>query len=421
MLLVPTTTYRADDFVAAAEKVGVELVLGTDRCHVLEELGAVTHSRDNVQLEFLDPEESAARIARYAERKPLDGILAADDATTVIAALASEALGLPHNPVDAAGSTRDKLEMRRRFETAGVRQARFREIPVSADPATVPVDFPCVLKPRMLSASRGVIRADDRDSFVAAFRRVTRLLADPEVKGRGGERAKSLLVESYVPGVEVALEGVLTGGRLDPLALFDKPDPLEGPYFEETLYVTPSRLSAAVQRDIVEETQKAARALGLREGPVHAELRVNDHGAWVLEVAARSIGGLCSRTLRFGAGMSLEEVLLRHALWRAGKAAAPHERRETRAAGVMMLPIPKSGVFRGVGGVEEARAVPNVEEITITAVEGRDLIALPEGSSYLGFAFARADTPEEVERALREAHAKLDIRIAASLVKVEEP
>jgi biotin carboxylase len=263
-----------------------------------------------------------------------------------------------------------------------------------------------VLKPTILAASRGVIRADDEAGFVAAFRRIEAILRTPEVAAHGAE-AEQVLVEGFIPGREVALEGLLVDGELTVLALFDKPDPLDGPFFEETLYVTPSRLPAAEQEAIRHVTGWAAVALGLREGPVHAELRVNAAGPWVIELAARSIGGLCSRTLRFGTGMSLEEVILRHAL---GIELDSLER-ERQPAGVMMLPIPRGGVLQAVHGQEAAERVPGIEAVTITAHRGQELVPLPEGSRYLGFVFARAETPETVEAALREAHRRLSFDI----------
>jgi biotin carboxylase len=268
------------------------------------------------------------------------------------------------------------------------------------------VAFPCVLKPLTLSASRGVIRANTPDQFMAAVRRIGALLQREDVSV-SGDAADFLLAEAYIPGLEVALEGLLMDGRLHALALFDKPDPLEGPFFEETLYVTPSRLPADVQARITDVTASACAALGLREGPVHAELRVNSDGAWILEVAPRSIGGLCSRTLRFGTGMTLEELILRHAL---GWPIASLER-ERRPAGVMMIPIPRAGRLGDVSGQADAAAVPGVEEIAITAHEGQELVPLPEGWQYLGFIFARADTADAVEAALRAAHARLRVRI----------
>ena len=262
--------------------------------------------------------------------------------------------------------------------------------------------YPCVLKPTVLAGSRGVIRADDPVSFVAAFRRIAAILRAPETSGLG-EGATEVLVEDFIPGREVALEGLLVGSELHVLALFDKPDPLDGPYFEETIYVTPSRLPADVQAAISAEARWAARALGLTEGPIHAELRVNGDGPWVVEVAARTIGGLCSRTLRFGAGLSLEELVIRHAL---GIELDSLER-ERRPAGVMMIPIPRGGVLRAVRGREDALAVPGIEDVTISAHVGQELVPLPEGSRYLGFILARADSPEEVEAALRVAHERL--------------
>ena len=420
LLLMPTTTYRADDFVAAADKMGVEIVFGSDRCHVLEGQGAVTFSRESLALDFLDPDAAAQAISDFASRKPIDGVVAVDDATTVIAALAAQKLGMRHNPPDAAAASRDKLRLRERFAKGGVRQARFRDFPVTASPADAAREaatnprFPCVLKPRMLSASRGVIRANDETEFAAAFARIARILADPELKARSGEASATILVESFVPGPEVALEGLLTNGELEVLALFDKPDPLDGPFFEETYYVTPSRHPLALQQAIIAETAKATTALGITEGPVHAELRLATSGPHVLEIAARSIGGLCARTLRFGTGMSLEEVVVRHAVRKPGWPAATAAADKT-PAGVLMIPITHTGVFRGVEGLDDARAVPGIAEITITAIEGRELHALPEGNSYLGFMFARAATPEAVESALRAAHAKLRVSIAAGL------
>jgi biotin carboxylase len=306
-------------------------------------------------------------------------------------------------------AARDKYQMRHCLAAAGVPIPRFRRIALKDDPflAARGVDFPCVLKPLALSASRGVIRANNVDQFMAAFRRIAALLARDDLEVRG-DAARFLLAEQYVPGLEVALEGLLVGGTLHTLALFDKPDPLEGPFFEETIYVTPSRLPATVQETIRATSAAACAALGLTEGPVHAELRLNDEGPWVLEVAARSIGGLCSRTLRFGTGMTLEEIILRHAL---GWPIASLER-ERRAAGVMMIPIPRGGRLDGVQGLEDARAVPHVEDVVISAHVGQTLVPLPEGWQYLGFIFARGDDPATVEDALRRAHGRLRFQIA---------
>jgi biotin carboxylase len=299
--------------------------------------------------------------------------------------------------------------MRQCLAAAGVPVPRFRRIALDEPPlrASRGVEYPCVLKPLALSASRGVIRANNADQFIAAFQRIQALLQRDDVSV-AGDAARYLLAEQYVPGLEVALEGLLTKGDLHTLALFDKPDPLEGPFFEETIYVTPSRLPATVQDAIRKASAAACSALGLTEGPVHAELRLNDDGPWVLEVAARSIGGLCSRTLRFGTGLTLEEIILRHALnWPIASLE-----REQRAAGVMMIPIPRAGRLDGVRGVDDAKAVRHVDDVVISAHAGQTLVPLPEGWQYLGFIFARADAPADVEDALRIAHAQLRFDIA---------
>ena len=405
LLLLPTTTYRTEDFIDAARTLGVDLVCASEKPSTFE-----AHAPDHLlTLDFTDPDGAATRVAELSARRPLRAVVGVDDLTTVAAAAIAERLGLRTNAVAAVTAARDKFQMRQCLAAAGVPIPRFRRLALKDDPflAARGVKFPCVLKPLALSASRGVIRANNVDHFIAAFRRIAALLARDDV-AVSGDAAQFLLAEEYIPGLEVALEGLLVGGTLHTLALFDKPDPLEGPFFEETIYVTPSRLPAAVQQAIERVAASACTALGLVEGPVHAELRVNDAGPWVLEVAARSIGGLCSRTLRFGTGMTLEEIILRHALGRPIETLV----RERRPAGVMMIPIPRAGRLQAVRGKESAESVAGVEDVTLTAHVGQELVPLPEGWQYLGFIFARADTPDAVEAALRDAHARLKFDIA---------
>jgi len=404
LLLIPTTTYRTEDFVEAAQTLDVDLVIASDRPNVM----AGEFPDHLLTLPFGDPVAAAREIRGYAERRPLDAVVPVDDATTVVASAIGEALGLRVNPLAAAQATRNKLVMRERLARAGVPSPPFAAVAVAEDPraAAARMTYPCVLKPLVLSASRGVIRADDAAQFVAAFERIQGILRAADV-AELGEGTDTILVEGFVPGREVALEGLLEAGVLRTLALFDKPDPLDGPFFEETIYVTPSRLPAAVQARVAETTAAAARALGLSDGAVHAELRLrpgaDGPAPVVLEIAARSIGGLCGRTLRFGTGMSLEELILRRALGRA----VPSFERERAAAAVMMIPIPGGGVLEEVRGLDEARAVPQIEDVTISIPKGQQIVPLPEGSRYLGFIFSRAAAPAEAEAALREAHRRL--------------
>jgi len=405
LLLLPTATYRAPDFLAAAAALGAEVVVGSEQAQTLA--GAMGDRALTVPLD--DPEAAVEAIAALAGRRPLDAVVAVDDQGVLVAALASGRLGLPHNPPEAVARTRDKAAMRAALARPtgtgrAARQPDYRVVAAGADVAVLAaeVGFPCVVKPVSLSASRGVIRADDPGAAVAAAERVRAILADA-----GQPVGEPVLVEQYIPGDEVAVEALLRGGILDVLAIFDKPDPLVGPYFEETLYVTPSRLPDAVQARLSEAVAGAAAAMGLQEGPIHAELRIDPDGEpWILELAARSIGGLCSRALRFGTGMSLEEVILRHALGLPVDA-----QREQAAAGVMMLPIPAAGTLREVKGQDGARAVAGITGLEISIRPGRPVRPLPEGDRYLGFLFARAASPEAVESALRAAHAHLEVVI----------
>ncbi len=400
LLLIPTTTYRTEAFMEAAHRLGVDVVVASDRRNVLQDKvpdGLLT-------IDFMKPDVAALEVAEFARPHPIDGVVPVDDLTTVAGAAIAEALGLPSNSVESAKAALNKSVMRKLLTQAGVPSPRYWLFSLDDDPALVAdtVPYPVVLKPTILAGSRGVIRADDPAQFVNAFRRIGTILRTPEVVAMG-EGARQILVEEFVPGTEVALEGLLVKGDLQVLALFDKPDPLDGPFFEETIYVTPSRLPATTQAAIADCTAAAAQALGLREGPVHAELRVNEHGPWIVEVAARSIGGLCSRTLRFGTGMSLEELIIRHAMG----VEIVSMQRDRKPAGVMMIPIPQSGILQEVRGREEAERVPGIEEIKITIPIGQEVVPLPEGMKYLGFIFARDETPERVEAALRAAHRRL--------------
>ena len=426
LLLLPTRTYRATDFLEAALKLSVEVVVASEEAATTADVSP----RHTLVLDFSSPTAATQTIVEFAETHPIAAIVGVDDDTTLLATTASEALGLPHNPVDSAKATRNKYLLRHTLSTNGVSVPAYQRFSIEDDPTEIAaklgtdtqVDFPCIIKPLSLSASRGVIRANTPAEFIEAFHRTTKLLRtlqESTVEARHHDEcnrvisedpsAQYLLVEDYIPGIEVALEGILLDSELKTLALFDKPDPLEGPFFEETLYVTPSRLSMEVQGALHRATAEAAHALGLRHGPIHAELRYNDKGAHLIEIAARTIGGLCARTLRFGTGMSLEELVIRHAIGQR----VEELQREQQAAGVMMIPVPKSGILGEVRGKTAAHRVDGIVEVSITIPIGGEVVPLPEGARYLGFIFARAETPESVETALREAHRQLEFVILA--------
>ena len=393
LLIAATTGYQTRSFAEAARSLGVDVTLATDRCHILEDPW-----RDNaIAIKFESPDESAKLLADAVRDQGIDGIAAVADKPTVIAALTAEKLGLPWHPPEAAAACRDKHRMRHLFESAG--------LPVPAnqfvsDPTTTETSYPCVLKPLSLSASRGVIRANNRAELIEAFQRIRKICGD-----------EFLQLEDYIPGREYAVEGLMTHGELQILAVFDKPDPLEGPYFEETLYVTPSREMGSFVQALIDTTKRAAKALGLHHGPIHAELRANETGIYPLEIAARSIGGLCARVLKFKPGISLEQLLVLHAIMQTPPALEPF----AASSGVMMIPIPRAGIFESVEGLAEAKAVPGIDDVVITAKQGERLIPLPEGTGYPGFVFSSGETPEFVENALRLAHARLRFHIAVTL------
>ncbi len=406
LLLLPTTTYRTKAYIDAALKLGVDVVAASEISSSLQN----QNSENLLTLSFFEPEKAAKEAADFDRQYPVDAVIPVDEDTAVISGFVADALGLKQNGARAVEIAKNKYLMRETLQQANVRVPKFWHFTLNDDPREIAaqVEYPCVVKPVFLSTSRGVMRVDNEEALVGAIHRLENILQLPHIAKRGGAAKRDILVESFVPGVEVAVEGLLTDGGLRVLAIFDKPDPLDGPFFEETIYVTPSRLAEDVQKEIIETTQAATRAMGLQKGAIHAELRVNEEGAWVIEVAARAIGGLCSRTLRFGEEqISLEELILRHAL---GEDVSQIER-EREAAAVMMIPIPRAGLLREIFGVEAAKQVAYIEDVMITAHLTQELLPPPEGASYLGFIFSRAATPEDAEGALREAHAKLEFVI----------
>lgn len=420
LLIATTTGYQIRSFGEAASRLGVRLVFASDRCDQLED----PWWDQAVPVRFHDSVRSVGAVVAAFDGGRPDGILAVGDRPAVLAAAVAGAFGLAGNPPEAAVRSRNKLASRRAMRAAGLAVPWFEPVSIYASAIELArrVPYPAVVKPLALSGSRGVMRVNDAPEFVSAFERLRRLLRASDVQVERDAAHEMAMVESFIPGREFAVEALLDHGTLRVLAIFDKPDPLDGPFFEETIYVTPARATGDVQQRIADAVAAAVAALGLRHGPVHAECRVDGSTVYVLEVAARPIGGLCSRALRFqrssaagsleGSGggdvdVSLEELLLRHAIGEDVSGCV----REPDASGVMMIPIPQRGVYRRVAGIEQARSIAGIEDVQITAKPDVTLVPLPEGKSYLGFIFARATDPGAVERALREAHGKLRFTI----------
>jgi len=413
LILSTTTGYQLRSFGDAAARIGIDLMFATDRCHQLDD----PWRDEAIAVRFHEEDASLLAILEAAQLRPIDGVIPVGDRPVVLAARAARALRLRGNSREAAAASANKKLAHVRFADAGLPVPWFFEAPPDPDVAgDSRVRFPCVIKPLGLSGSRGVMRADTPEQLRGAIARLKKLLSRRDVRVLRSGLEDSMLVEGFIDGRELAIEGMMSDGTLRAFAIFDKPEPLDGPFFEETIYVTPPDLPREQQRAIVSQVQRAARALGLTTGPVHAECRVGAAGIFVLEIAARPIGGLCSKVLRFSRKgerepVPLEEVLLRHAI---GEDIEEYTREPT-AAGVMMIPIPKRGMLRRVDGIESARKTPHVDELHITAKIDQLLEPLPEGASYLGFIFARAPERDAVVQALKEAHAKLRFEIASPL------
>ncbi len=410
LLLLPTTGYRNQDFLAAAEKLGVQIVAAANYCHQLAPSWGLAPI---MALHFDRPEQAADTAVREIGGN-LDAVLAVDDSGVELAALLAERLGLPGNPAHAVRRVRDKLAFRRLLRERDFLCPGFHHLPTDDDPRTLLAElkFPVVVKARRLSGSRGVIRANDSAELARAVHWVRAIQA----RADRDARALGLIIEDFIPGRELALEGTLDRGELTTLALFDKPDPLDGPYFEETLYVTPSRLPEALQNRIHADVGRVCRVAGLAIGPVHAEVRVNDQGIWILEIAARSIGGLCGRVLTHSLGMSLEELILRQVV---SEPYAPVGAGD--AAGVMMIPIPRRGIYHGLEGLAAAQSTAGVTGVSMTAEPGQIVAPPPDGASYLGFIFSRAASPAAAEAALRSAHRELRFDIRAEYPAARAP
>ncbi|MDH3591722.1 MAG: ATP-grasp domain-containing protein [Planctomycetota bacterium] len=424
MVLVPTTTYRSSDYLAAAESAGVRLVVGCERKQALQD-----HAPGGTcVVPWADPERARAAVTRFHERFPLSGVVGADDETVEAAAAVADAFGWPAPSPKAVAVARDKAALRRVLTESGRRQPEFRTIErrvclrdrSTGRAAQAPAwsHWPAILKPRTLAASRGVMRVDDGRALDLARARLFAMLADHEAVPDRRSIRDSALLEAFVPGNEVAFEGLLQAGRLHPLATFDKPHPLNGPTFAETLYTTPSVAEDETLRGVEAEVVACCAAIGLTEGPVHAELRLAQNGPVLLELAPRTLGGLCPRVLSFGSGISLETLVLRHA------AGLPIEASDLRGRGggaVFMIPVVRGGTLERVRGIERAAAEPGIGGVDITARPGDVLVPLPEGNRYVGFVWARADTATTARRIVERALSRLTVVVRDGDALAEVP
>ena len=402
LIIAPHGSYRTMAYIKAAESMAVNTLIASEGKHSI-----VSAYAQGIHISFANPSAAFVELVSACKQHNVTAIIATDDVSTELATHLAEHFSFPHNPIDAVVKTRRKDLARECLHNNGLKIPQYEVIDLLIDLESykLPIAFPVVLKPTSMSASKGVIRANNTDEFRAAFIRTKKII---ELARTHDESIPAnILVESFIEGREYALEGLLVNGELDVLAIFDKPDPLDGPYFEETYYITPTNLDLGQQQALTETVANACAAYGLSEGPVHAECRINDDGVYIIEVAARTIGGLCSNLLQFGTGQTLEQIVLSHAIGKPVKL----ERNEG-AAGVLMIPITQAGVLKRIEGVLEAQNIEHIDSVQIQVRDGYEIVPLPEGASYLGFMFASAGNTQLVEQALREAHSKLNIVVA---------
>ena len=407
LLIAQPNSYRIAPYIKAAQNMGLEVMIASAGQHSL-----ITEVHAGIHINLNDIPTSLKTILDEATKKPFAGILGSDDSTVELAAAVAAELGLSHNPPEAARISQRKDLARAELSLSGAAVPIHCLIDLSKtiDNQMAGLPWPCVIKPLNLSASRGVIRTNNEQEFIEACTRIKKII----VHSADEFERTHVLIEDYIDGIEIAYEGYLKKGELNTLTIFDKPEPLTGPYFEETIYVTPSQLCNDIQDNIKQTVQQACEIYGLKTGPVHAELRIDKNNKpWILEVASRTIGGDCARTLDSDNGFNIEELTIALAMNRPFEIDSDEQCR-----GVMMMPIKKGGILRRVEGLSKAGKVEHVESIDIIIREGNELIPLPEGNQYPGYIFARADSQQKVINALQEAFSKLEF-VVAPLIRPE--
>ena len=403
ILIIPSASYRTSAFITAVKKLDLKVLVISDKSQVF----SGKYPDNLIIMNFHHWKDRLDEISEWSERNGLKAVIGVDEESIVLAANISNYLNKEHNPVDSVLLTKNKYLMRIELKKAGICSPWFKRFPVHESPKKIinEIIFPCVIKPTFLSASRGVIRVNTIKELSDGFKTLNDLLSLEEIRKRGGDQSDWILVEEYIPGKEVAIEGIVSEGKLKVLAVFDKPEPLVGPTFEETIFVTPSILPEKTLYSLFETAEIAVNTLGIVKGPVHIEIRINSSGNYILECASRSIGGICSNVLEFHGGMSLEELILRSYL---GRNVEKTKLTDT-ARGVMMMPNEKSGILKEIRGVEDALNVKGVTDLQITLKPGENLEPLPKGDRYLGFIFAEDKDQELVIKALKNAWSKIAV------------
>ena len=392
LLIAPSGSYRIAPYLGAAKSLGMKILVVSNSQHSL-----VPEVAAGITVDFENIDDAIEIILAAIQTLSIRCVFATDDSCVEISSHIAQILKLPHNKPEAAALTHRKDLARKALKAGGCNTPEFQVISLDmVEKFASPIDYPVVIKPLALSASRGVIRADNDEQMISACSRIEGILASA---GQSGYIRDHILVESYLDGAEFAVEGFIIQGEFHLLTIFDKPEPLTGPFFEETYYLTPTQLDCRQQTELVNEVRQCCKAYGLEQGPVHAEARITKSGIVLLELAARTIGGQCGQLIEFSLQQKLEEIVIQGMC-----GIKPELPNNPQAAGVMMIPVTNSGILKRVEGLTNALEIPYIEDIEIHIREGYELIPLPEGSSYLGFIFAKAPKYHEVYQSLKSAY-----------------
>ena len=411
ILIIPSASYRTGPFMNAIKKLDLKVLVISDKSQVF----SGKYPDNLIIINFNHWKDKSVEISKWAKNNGLKAVIGVDEESIVLAANLSNFLNVDHNSIESVLLTKNKYLMRTELIKTGLCSPWFKIFSIyeSSNKIINEISFPCVIKPTFLSGSRGVMRVNTKKELSEGIKTLNELLSLDELRKRGGKQSDYIMIEEYIPGKEVAIEGIVSEGKLTMLAIFDKPELLEGPTFEETIIVTPSVLTKKIQYSLLETLQVVVKALGIVKGPVHAEARINRNGNYILECASRSIGGLCSKVLEFQGGISLEELILRSYLGRN----IEKSKLIGNARGVMMMPTEKKGILKEIGGVKDALVVKGVTDLQITVKPGEKLQPLPKGDRYLGFIFAGGNNQEFVINALKNAWSKIEIVLENDLSK----
>ena len=380
LLVIPENSYKSNDFVVAAEKLGIDFLIITDSEQVSSKFS------DTVIINKFDAELNKNNLKKL---KDVTHVLPVDHSALKFSGYLVDLLEVKGNKLESINLSMNKYESRKIFNSLLDIKVNNEIIKNIDDVNTfINKNGTSVLKPIYGTASKSVLKINNVEKNKEQIEKLMQDCFDQD-----------LVIEEYIDGKEYALEGTIINSELKKIVIFDKPVEYKHPYFEESIYITPSELSSEAEKRVVSIVDKACKKIGLEDGPVHVEFKINENQIFIIEINPRMIGGLCSRCLSFGLfKVSLEEIIL-HAFMNN---ELKNIELLNNYVGVLMIPTPKSGKFISINK-EELEKIPNISNVEITVPEGSDLLEPPYGDKYLGFAFSQGIDKKTVNESLLTA------------------